>query len=206
MSMSYSDFTLAQLEKTFAIVSRVMPLFPAAGSIEPSPWLRETLDRSMALAPISEKARSEFIVAPVLMACRDLFQRDIQVFSGVRLDVDPERGLKGECDFIIGRSPSIYVLQAPLLVVLEAKKNDVEEGIAQCAAQMLGVQAFNEKERHATRLLFGCVTTGEAWQFLRLEGRELLIGATRFFINELDKVLWIMAEIIKSYPTRRTAA
>jgi len=203
--MSYREFTLANVQKTFEITSRVAPLFGAVGSIAPSPWLKETLEHGKELAPVSEKARSEFIVAPVLIACRALFQKNIHVFSGIRLDVAAELGLVGECDFIIGRSTSIYVLQAPLLVILEAKKNDVEVGIGQCAAQMIGAQMFNERELRPIPAVFGCVTTGEAWQFLKLEGKELRIDANRYFINEPEKILWILAEIIKMNPESQSS-
>lgn len=198
--MSYSDFSLAALQKTFGIASRMEPLFRAAGDVKPTSWLVESLGKGRELAPASEKARSEFIVAPVLMECRELSRKKFQVFSGVRLDADPELGLKGECDFILSPSPSIYVLQAPQFVILEAKKNDIEEGVGQCAAQMLGAQVFNKREQTQDVPVYGCVTTGEAWQFMKLEGMHLLIDETRYFINELGKILWILSEIIKSFP------
>jgi hypothetical protein len=54
----------------------------------------------MQLALLSEKARSEFIVAPVLLVARELSHDTVAIYSGQRLDVDASRGLQGECDFI----------------------------------------------------------------------------------------------------------
>src|SRR5579871_4783944 len=144
--MSYSGFTLESLRHAFGLKVRDHALFEQVGTIAPSPWLQEALAKGQDLAFISEKARSEFIVAPVLMARRGLVGHHLRIFSGARLDVDAERGLKGECDFLLGRSESSLVFQAPLMVVLEAKKNDIEEGLGQCAAQMLGARIYNERE------------------------------------------------------------
>ncbi len=195
--MSYSDFTLESLRHAFGLKVRDHALFEQVGTIAPSPWLQEALAKGQDLAFISEKARSEFIVAPVLMACRGLVGHHLRIFSGARLDVDAERGLKGECDFLLGRSESSLVFQAPLMVVLEAKKNDIEEGLGQCAAQMLGARIYNEREGKAVPFVYGCVTTGESWQFLKLDGNDCLIHPERYPIQELGKVLWLLVECVR---------
>jgi len=194
--MSYGDFTLDILRRSFGLKVRDGQLFQEIGSLAAPPWLPGLLQRNADLALGSEKARSEFIVAPVLSAVRELAKAKVHVYSGVRLDIDADRGLKGECDFILGRTTSIYVMQSPLLVVLEAKKNDIEEGLGQCAAQMLGAKTFNESDGTATPFLFGCVTTGEDWQFLKLENQELLVHPSRFGLGELERILWVLVQCI----------
>ncbi len=195
--MSYSEFTLELLRRDFGIAARDQALFHPVGTIEPSEWLVQALAKGHDLAFISEKARSEFIVAPILIAARELLSQRVQVFSGVRLDVDPGRGLKGECDFLIARSASAFVLQAPLMVVLEAKKNDIEEGLGQCAAQMMAARIYNERDRSPTAYLYGCVTTGEFWQFVKLDATVLTIHPERFSLKELSKVLWFLVNCIQ---------
>ena len=195
--MSYGEYTLALLRHAFGLRIRDQLLFEEMGSLAPSPWLAETLANGQDLAVTSEKARGEFIVAPVLMACRAILGRDLRIFSGARLDVDPDRGLKGECDFILARSESSQIIQAPLMVLLEAKKGDVEEGLGQCAAQMLGARLYNEKEGKAVPSIYGCVTTGRAWQFLKLMDNELLIHPEQLPIQELDKILWFLVQCLR---------
>jgi hypothetical protein len=204
--MAYTDFTLETLQQTFGLRVSPRPLFPEVEPIVPTPWLQETLRRGQGLAPASEKARSEFIVVPILLTCRELLHETFVIYSGVRLDVDPERGLKGECDFILARSATVLVLQAPLLIVLEAKKNDIEEGIGQCAAQMVAARLFNERHRTPLDPLFGCVTTGETWQFLQLDGNQLAIDTRRYFINEVDKVLGILTAIMRTPPPQQASS
>ena len=198
--MSYADFTLDLVQQMFGLSVVPSPLFTGVQPIAPTPWLKDTLQRGRDVAVFSEKARSEFIVAPVLLTCREILQEEISIYSGVRLDVDPERGLKGECDFILARQPTLPILQAPLLIILEAKKNDIEEGLGQCAAQMVGARQFNERHQETTEILYGCVTTGETWQFMQMHQQELAIDTNRYFINEVDKILGILATVVQTPP------
>src|SRR5437868_4582218 len=161
--MGYGDFTFDSLLEQFALSVVQAPLFPSPLHVEPSPWLRDTLQKGRSIAFYSEKSRSEFIVAPVLLSCQEMIKAECCVYSGVRLDVDAERGLFGQCDFILAKTSPTPALRAPLLIVVEAKKNDIEEGLAQCAAQMIAARLFNERHKEPLALIYGCVTTGETW-------------------------------------------
>ena len=187
--MAYTDFTLDSVEADLGVAQRPAAVFPALTDVLPPPWLADQLARGMELALVSEKARSEFIVAPILLAVRELSGGRVAILSGPRLDVDPARRLSGECDFLLSLSDPLPRLRAPLLTVLEAKKNDIEAGLGQCAAQMVAAQLFNERAGQPGRPVFGCVTTGEDWQFLRLEGQELVIDPSRRYINRVGSVL-----------------
>src|SRR5688572_21265181 len=114
--MSYSDFSIEMVRHQFGISVRDCALFEPMSDVAPSPWLRETLARGEAPAFISEKARAEFVVAPILMECRERMQNRVNIFSGIRLDIDSQKGLTGQCDFILARTLSTKVLQWPLMV------------------------------------------------------------------------------------------
>jgi hypothetical protein len=92
------------------------------------------------------------------------------------------------------------VLDSPIFCVAEAKKQDMDLGIDQCAAQLLGVQHFNQRHGKTLEVIYGCVTTGETWQFMRLEGKKLLIDQRRYFLNELETILGILQFIIDQFP------
>jgi hypothetical protein len=187
--MSYTDFSLEKVEKVLGVMVQPDDLF---GHLTPLPvpdWLREVLTKAMELALVSEKARSEFIVSPILLASRQLSHNAIAIYSGQRLDVEPEQGLVGECDFILALSPPVPVLRSPLVTIVEAKKNDIEMGLGQCIAQMVGARIFNEREGHPVETVYGCVTTGEAWQYLRLEGPVVSIERRRYYIDNVGLVL-----------------
>jgi hypothetical protein len=187
--MAFNDFTLEKAQKQLGISAEPVDLFPGLVAVPVPGWLEELLRRGMELALLSEKARSEFIVVPILLASRELSRNAIAIYSGQRLDVQPEQGLIGECDFILAASLPVPVLRAPLVTIVEAKKNDIEAGLGQCAAQMVAARIFNEQEGHPLPRVFGCVTTGETWQFLRLEGPILGIERTRLYIDNVGLVL-----------------
>jgi hypothetical protein len=195
--MSYAEFTLGNLRHKFGITVLDQAIYDPIGTLEPAPWLCEALAKGQDLAVTSEKARGEFIVAPVLMNCRTILGHNLRIFSGAQFDVDPSSGLKGECDFILGRSRSSSFLEAPLMVIVEAKENDIEVGLGQCAAQMVAARMYNEKEGQAVPFVYGCVATGEAWQFLKLRGAELFIHPVRLALQELPKILWFLVQCLR---------
>jgi hypothetical protein len=195
--MTYSDFSIDDVRWTFHLTLRDHELFPTIGLIDPSAWLRYGLEKGRSLAVASEKARSEFIVAPILTACREILEEKIHIFSGVTLNAAPERGLKGECDFILARTSSAYSLQGPLMLIVEAKKHDLDVGLAQCAAQLVGARIYNEKDGTPTPVVYGCVTDGERWQFLKLEGQELILQPQILPIQQINQILWMIVECVK---------
>lgn len=121
--MAYSDFSLSQVKKAFDLTEKSMPLFPNVAVVEPSDWLRETLSYSLklALSSSSEKARSEFIIAPILIELERRNPERLSIYSGENLDVDPEHGLKGECDFILSKGTVSLTMQTPIISLVEAK-------------------------------------------------------------------------------------
>ena len=186
--MAYSDFTLEMVNRLLGVATVGEKLVASAQPPPVPAWLVETLERGTQLATLSEKSRSEFIVAPILLASRDLSPVPLAIFSGQRLDVDPSRGLVGECDFILALAPSVPPLRAPIAVIVEAKKNDIESGLGQCIAQMTAAALFNAAAGESGPI-HGCVTTGEVWQFLRLVETTAQIDQRRYYLDDLPGIL-----------------
>ncbi len=187
--MAFSEFTLESAISSLGVSVREADLFPAITPASVPAWLPGWLARGTRLALISEKARSEFIVVPILLAARELSGDRMAIFSGQRLDVDAARGLSGECDFLLALGPPVPPLRVPVVAVVEAKKNDVEAGLGQCIAQMVAARVFNEAGGRTGAPLYGCVTTGEAWQFLRLVGDSAELDARRYYLDNVAGVL-----------------
>ncbi len=194
--MTYSDFDLSKIRKSFEVEIVAETLFENTESVALTDWLKEAMDKGLQLALLSEKARSELIVMPILLTSRELNHNTFTIYSGQRLDIDPAQGLVGECDFILTKSPPLPMLQSPIVMLVEAKKNDIEKGLGQCMAQMLGARLFNEQEGNNINIIYGCVTTGEVWQFLKLENSVLSIDSRRYYIDHIDKILGIFQDII----------
>lgn len=155
-------------------------------------------DIALALAINTEKARSEFIIAPLLSELRRLLGGRFGLFSGVEFEVDPARGLNGYCDFILTRSPLQSVLTAPIVTIIEAKNDNLRTGLGQCIAAMVAAWEFNVQSASSVAAVYGIVTTGSAWKFLRLAGAEVTLDVDEYFIAELGRIMGILAFILKS--------
>lgn len=195
--MAFTEFTLDSIRTDLGLTLAPTDLFPDALPVAVPPWLTDLLARARRVHPArSEKARSEAVISPVLMAAAELGSPPLVVHSGERLDVDPARKLNGEADYLVARSAPVPFIQAPLLAVVEAKKLDIDAGLGQCVAQMEAARLFNQKA--GTELtVFGCVTTGSEWQFLRHDISTIAYDTNRYAVQQLDLLLGVFHEILK---------
>ncbi|MCC5634387.1 hypothetical protein LC593_00685 [Nostoc sp. CHAB 5844] len=199
--MPYSDFTLKKVKKDFRLtVIEPFDLLQDIQSVTPSQFLTETINKrlSLALAVNTEKARSEWLVSPILSELKDILSKEISLFSGTDFTVDPALGLSGVCDFLISRSPEQLEIEAPALVVVEAKKADLNPGIGQCIAEMVAAQMFNEMNNSPIPIIYGAITSGDRWKFLKLESQTVTIGLTEYNIPPVDKVLGILLSFVSN--------
>lgn len=198
--MAYSDFTLDGMIRLFGL--RVVSLPDAFAGAEPaliSGLLRETLAESVPLAldVSTEKARSEFIIAPVLAEARRQFGGKISLFSGVEFNVDIEAGLRGVCDFLLSLSPLQLLVQAPVVAVVEAKNENIKAGLGQCVAEMLAAQRFNASRGASLSTLYGVVTTGSTWKFLRLTDSTVTVDETEYYIDQPEQIIGVLVSMIQ---------
>jgi len=199
--MAYRDFTLRDLGNKFGIQNTVVPLFAGVSisQIPPSEWLAKALSFSRKLVLRSEKAKSEVIVTPILLDLKDKNEDFFTIHSGEVLNVDKEQGLNGECDFLLAKNTGTFNINLPLISVVEAKKGYLDVGVDQCAAQMYGVQLYNQSEGKPTNTIYGCVTNSGQWRFLKLENNLLSIDEEIYTIKELPTILGIFQHIIDYY-------
>ena len=197
--MSYSEFTLSQLESEFSLtLQERVEIFPDIEPVTPSQLLQDILTENipLALEIDTEKARSELIIAPILVELRKHFNRQISFFSGVDFTVEKTKGLTGRCDFIISNSPRQLEVTAPVATLVEAKNNNIKSGIAQCIAEMVAAQIFNERQNNQIPCIYGIITTGSNWKFLRLVEKRIDIEAGEHFIGNLDGLFGILLKMI----------
>ncbi|MFN6529822.1 hypothetical protein [Nostoc sp. ChiSLP03a] len=198
--MSYSDFTLDRVRKTFGLtISDKVDIFASVHEVECPPLLTEVLRENvpLALASNTEKSRSEMIIAPILIAVRKYLNNQISLFSGIDFTVDSAQGLNGNCDFIISRSPELLIVNAPVVTIVEAKKENINAGLGQCVAEMLAAKLFNEREDNNIQAIYGgTVTTGTNWKFLKLIGQVIEIDLSEYYINDIGKIIGILSNIL----------
>ena len=197
--MAYSEFTLSKVKQQFNLTTfEKIDIFASIPELEESQWLKETLQYYLPLVrgSNSEKARSELIITPVLVELKKQFSEEISLFSGIDFTVDETKGLNGICDFIISNSPEMLIINAPVITIVEAKKENINAGLGQCIAEMVAAQIFNKQSGSDIKDIYGVVTTGTNWQFLKLEGQVIKIDLTEYFISDVRKILGILASSI----------
>jgi hypothetical protein len=194
--MSYSEFTLARVTKEFQLkISEKENLFVNIPNKSCSDFLKETLKYNIPLAVSNntEKARSELIISPILLEARKQ-QEKFNFFSGVKFDVDESRGLNGFCDFIISHSEELLFITAPVIMLVEAKNENIQNGLGQCVAEMVAAQIFNSQENNAITSILGAVTTGTIWQFLKLTDKTVEIDLNEYYLRDIEKILGFLSQ------------
>jgi len=178
--MAYTDFSLNDLKIKFNVNNKIVSLFKETVlKIQPSQLLTQQLAEAEELPVRSEKARSELVVMPVL--------------------ADKSKGLTGECDFILAKDTQSFSINLPIITIVEAKKQDIESGINQCAAQLYGAKIFNEEGGVKLDKIYGCVTTADNWKFMLIENDIIKIDKDIYYKSEVDEILGIFQTIMDYY-------
>lgn len=112
--------------------------------------------------------------------------------------VDPARALNGVCDFIITKSSRQFILSAPLIAIVESKNDNLRSALGQCIASMYAAQVLNLQSSTPIDAVFGVVTTGSAWKFLRLQHSVVTLDVKEYYIDNAAKILGVLRHILES--------
>ncbi len=197
--MPYSQFTIDVISETFGFtISERIGIFSDVPAVEYSTILAQILKEYIPLAVAigTEKSRSEFIIAPILFELRKQLENRISLFSGKEFNVAPEQGLSGFCDFLISLSPEQLFIQAPVVTIVEAKNDNIQLGFGQCIAEMIAAQLFNERKQNKIEIIYGVVTTGSVWKFMRLMEQRIEVDLDEYFIQDIGKILGILRSFV----------
>lgn len=200
--MSYSDFSLNQIKEQFSLdIVEDRVLFQNPRAFPVSDLLKQLMERYIPLANWinTEKARSEFIIAPILAELKWQMKDRMSLFSGVDFTVDSSQGLNGRCDYIISKAKEQLMVSAPVVMLVEAKNENIINGIPQCIAEMIAAQRFNQARHNTVSTLYGVVTTGSLWRFLKLEDTpQAFVDIKEYYIENLSQIMGILEEIVDS--------
>ena len=198
--MAFGDFTFPQVHQDLGLTVHEADLFSQVPALPPREDFLVTLadGATVALAINTEKAKSEFIIAPLLLELRRLMGGAVGLFSGVELDGDSTKGLNGICDFILSKGTRQFIFSAPLVAIVEAKNDNLRNGLGQCIAAMYAAELYNQRAGNPLPAVFGVVTTGSAWKFLRLEQVVLTLDLKEYYIDNAGKILGVLKHILES--------
>ena len=198
--MAYNNFSLQDAVGQFDLTLIESPFCESLPPVSPKLEFLNIFEQYLPLAQKakSEKAKSELLISPILVELLRLADNQIQLFSGEEFNVDKERGLNGFCDFLLSRSAISSIIQAPVVMVVEAKKGELDVGLGQCTAEMVAAQIFNINEDKPISVVYGCVTSGKLWQFLKLENKELTLDLTEYQVTPVERILGILKWMVSN--------
>ena len=196
--MGYSNFRkISQVTNKFDLDHELGDLFGKIKPIRPSNWLRESLNIATEMPLTNEKSKAERLISPILSEVARTYRYQLTLFSGEELSVDAAQDLAGPCDFFFALHPPKMEMEAPVVSLAEAKDEDMDWGIAQCAAQMYGAYLFNEQHKKPIKVIFGCATTGVEWKFLKFENNIFTID--RHSLTDIGQVLGVWHQILTTF-------
>ncbi len=196
--MAYSNYkTLKQVAEKFGLEVTSANLFKNVNPVQPSDWLVQTLEIAKTLPSSNEKSKSERFISPILLDIYNAHKDTYTLFSGEELNVDPKNDLNGPCDFFFVKKRDAVLLEAPVVSFTEAKKEDMDYGVAQCTAQMVGAQKFNQEKGKPISIIWGCSTTAGEWKFLKLVDKNLYVDKESYFVDTVDVLLGVFHQIFK---------
>lgn len=201
--MPDSEFTIAGVKERFGLrIDESRETFAAVAPLPVSDLLGELLAENvpLAVAISTEKARSELIIAPVLLDARRQVGRRVALFSGIEFNVDGGQGLSGVCDFLLSLSAAQLTIEAPVVAIVEAKNDNLKAGLGQCIAEMVAVRLYNERDGRCLPRVYGVVTTGSLWKFLALDEDVVSLDAREYHISEAGRVVGILVSMLQVAP------
>lgn len=142
---------------------------------------------------VSEYAICETMIRPILDIIAE--NSPLKIWSHVAYNVDKEKGLIGEPDYLIALKNKYGGMATPVLCVIEAKKENFDEGWTQALAEMVASSILG------ATTCYGIVTTGAFWQFGKLENGVFIIDPVSISaLRELQYIFniinWIFDEIL----------
>lgn len=160
------DEVLNEFEVTYAEQN-----FIQISEIEVPPYFESEIELTLreGVYKNSEYALCETLIYPTLREVWKLYKNELLLWSHEPLNYD--ENLCGIPDYMVAkRSPMGRIfLENPFLIIVEAKKDNFEEGWAQCIAEMIAAQRINQRHNSISTPIFGIVSTGVIWEFAILD-------------------------------------
>ena len=208
--MAFSDFkTLTEVQERFGIRDSEIDfvkvdklLNPPEHFLQEFAFIRQHLNVFR-----SESARCEAIIYPILLQNYKAYAASYMLW--IREPLVYDAILSGTPDYLISTRSALgkNVVGTPLVIVVEAKKNDFEVGWGQCLAELIAAQKINAQsiKEHAAFPVYGIVTDGTTWQFGRLVDDSFTRNITPFGLGDLPRLFGAIDAVFKAVQNGDTA-
>ncbi len=196
--MAFSDFkAIPDVQEKFRITYATDNLLGTEEIVNPSEQFLNELEFSMQHINVfvSEGARCETLIYPIL---REVYKGYADGYAlWVKKPLVYDQTLSGIPDYFISTRSELGMLTVgtPLIILVEAKKNDFEEGWGQCLAELVAAQKINADTNIP---VYGIVSDGERWQFGKLVNDAFIQNRTGFSIDNLPVLFGAINAVFKA--------
>ncbi len=196
---SYSTFKESDLRHLGIKVISEQHFAQPISLIKPSELLLKILERNLKMPIITEKAKSELIVTPILTELVEQNNDTFTFYSGHNFDVDTQQGLKGFCDFLFTLQPKSFFVESPVFAVIEAKKDEIDMAVPQCVAQLYAAQLFNAANNHQFPFIYGAITTGYDWRLVKFSNMTAVVDTDLYTLRNLSELMGVLQLVVNYY-------
>ena len=195
--MAFSDFKkISEVQETFDIIYaeedfvKVQEAEPSEQFLQDFEWTRQNLN-----VFVSEASRCEAVIFPVLKENYKAYADNYELWIGTSITYDET--LNGTPDYLISTRSRLgkTVVGKPLIILVEAKRNDFDRGWGQCLAELVVAQKMNND---ADFPVYGIVTDGNLWQFGRLVGDTFAQNRADFTLANLPMLFGAVKAVFKA--------
>ena len=179
-----SSFSLAEALKQLRIID-LLPWPLITNSVEPSPFFQQRLERLQCFDLQSYEESKKLLIDAI---CEEAIQEfeHLKIWKGAVLESDR---LTGYADYLVAERKRY--LEAPVLCIIEAKKDDFEQGLAQCLVEMQACQ-YIDQQVNIEATIYGIVTNGDTWKFYKLDLHGDVSETLPYSISNLPNILGIL--------------
>jgi hypothetical protein len=195
---NFSSFNLASAYKQLGIKT-LLPWLLDSSALEPSDFFLQRMERLKRNFDLRSYEESKKLLIDAF--CEEVMEKteNLKIWKGGKLESDV---LVGNADYVIAARQDY--LETPFLCIVEAKKDDFAQGLAQCLVEMQACQWENRQVGKNIDVL-GIVTNGQGWIFYRLSSKSLLnqVWETGLYTSEetsklLGAIYYIFQECEKN--------
>ena len=196
--MAFSDFkAIPDVQKKFGIRHIENDFIEVDGGVLPSEQFLQELEFSRQYIPVfaSEGARCEAIIYPILREVYKVYAPNYALWIKEPLAYDEI--LSGTPDYFVSTRSELgmLVVGTPLIMLVEAKKNDFEQGWGQCLAELVAAQKINAD---ANVPVHGIVSDGKLWEFGHLIGDAFTRNRTSFSVEDIPSLFGAINSVFKA--------
>ena len=196
--MAFSDFkTISEVQEKFGITYAMNNFVGTEETLKPSEHFLQEFEFCMQHINVfaSETSRCEAVIFPILKEVYKGYTDRYALWSGKSIAYDET--LRGTPDYLIATQSELgmSVVGKPLIILVEAKKNDFEQGWGQCLAELIAAQKI---KGDPDTPVCGIVTDGTLWQFGRLDGDAFIQNRTNFTLDNLPVLFGAVNSVFKA--------